>query len=241
MLQVRAQLLADQGQLVESIRDLDSALAIYKSTGDLHQQGRVLIGKGRVLGCFGMAEEAIVTLLEGLQRIDREYDPRLELVAKHNLVQHYLESGRENQALELLLEVRRLHSDLGNEVDLIRLRWIEGKARLECNELSEAETEFIEAKSYFIDSGMTLDAALVSLDLATVYLRQARITELKELAREMLAVFNALGIQREALAALAFFNKALEIEHVTALGALQECLEQARKNKDLRHHLTVSS
>jgi hypothetical protein len=45
-------------------------------------------------------------------------------------------------------------------------------------------------------------AALASLDLAVLYLKEGRAGEVKELAREMAEVFRAQGIAREAFAAL---------------------------------------
>ena len=46
------------------------------------------------------------------------------------------------------------------------------------------------------------DAAIVSMDLALLYLRQRRTAELKTLAKEMLPIFRSQDVHREAVAAL---------------------------------------
>jgi hypothetical protein len=126
----------------------------------------------------------------------------------------------------------------------MRFQWLEGKIALVQDRMEEAETALTEVKNYFVSHGIAYDAALVSLDLALVYLRQVRTSELKVLSSEMVAVFRALGIQREALAALAFFNKALEVEKTATLSLLKELgelLEQTRLKEDFGAHLSVSS
>ena len=115
---------------------------------------------------------------------------------------------------------------------------------MDLENLEGAEESFLEAKSYFVDQGMAYDAALVSLDLAMVFLKQARVAELKTLAAEMITIFRALGIGREVLAALAFFNKALEFEQTATVGLLQElieALEKTRQRDECRPQLGVSS
>ena len=91
---------------------------------------------------------------------------------------------------------------------------------------------------------MTHDAAVVSLDLAMVYLKQGRVPELKVLASEMATIFNGLGVQRELIAALAFFNKAKEIEQSATVGLLQdliEALDATRQQSGLQPQLNMSS
>lgn len=243
-LQIRAQYLADRGRFSASTNDLDEAIEVYRRIGDTHNEGRSLIGKGRVLGTFGRIEEAISVLELGLELIDQSRDLRLVLVGNHNLVQYLCECRRWSDAHSLLPQTRALHDTLSNPVDLIRFQWLEGKIALDLGDLEGAESSFVEAKQYFVEEGMAYDAALVSLDLAMVYMNQARIAELKSLAVEMVTIFRALGIPREVLAALTFFNKALEVEQTATVGLLQELqeiLERTRQREDCRPRLGVSN
>ncbi|HSG38268.1 MAG TPA: hypothetical protein VLE27_01415, partial [Thermoanaerobaculia bacterium] len=60
------------------------------------------------------------------------------------------------------------------------------------------------------------DAALVSLHLAALWLRQGRTAEIRGLIDEMVTIFRARNIQREALGALLMLQKALRKDQVTA-------------------------
>ncbi len=70
--------------------------------------------------------------------------------------------------------------------------------------------------------------ALVSLDLAAVYLRQGRPSEVGRLAQEMLVTFRALKIRREAIAAIFLLQEAVESERAT-LPLCAEIAAQLRK------------
>ena len=59
------------------------------------------------------------------------------------------------------------------------------------------------------------DYALVSLELASVLLEQGEAMEVRTLASEMLWLFQAQGVHREALAALRLFCQAAKTEGAT--------------------------
>jgi hypothetical protein len=59
------------------------------------------------------------------------------------------------------------------------------------------------------------DAAMVSLDLALLYLREGRSEDVKALAEEMLPIFQAQDVHREALAALLLFQDAARRDELT--------------------------
>jgi hypothetical protein len=88
----------------------------------------------------------------------------------------------------------------------------------------------------FLDQGIGYDAALVALDLALLYLRQGRTAEVKRLARQMIPIFQAQDVHREALAALVLFQKAARREEVTVeqLLRLVKYLQEARTDPGMR-------
>jgi hypothetical protein len=63
---------------------------------------------------------------------------------------------------------------------------------------------------------MGYDAALALLEESALLLGQGRTAEVKELARELIAVFESRGVHREALAALRLFHQAVDREEATA-------------------------
>jgi hypothetical protein len=104
-------------------------------------------------------------------------------------------------------------------------------------EADRAEEAFQEVRHALIEQGIGYDAALVSLELAALYARQGRTAEMKELAGEMLPIFQAADVHREALAALAVFQQAAVREETATLELVEEVaafLDRARHDPGLR-------
>jgi len=200
---------------------LDETIRIYRAEKEHHRFGRTLIIKGHHLGEKGDIAGAVAALRQGIQHVDFSSEPRLELVAKHNLVKYLHQIGRYHQALALLPETRELHRVMGSEMDSVRFRWLEGVIIRDSSDLEGAEPILEEVKDFFVERRIAHDSALVSLDIAAIYLRQGRTAELKQLAGQMLAIFHALRMNREAIAALVLFQKAVEVERVT-LGLMRD-------------------
>ncbi len=74
------------------------------------------------------------------------------------------------------------------------------------------------------------DYALASLDLALLYREVGRFADIKLLAAQMVEIFKAQKVDREALAAVLLFQEAAEKEQVTAglVRRLQDQLSKAR-------------
>jgi len=111
--------------------------------------------------------------------------------------------------------VRRLATELGNPLDLVRLRWAEGRIDLGLGRRGPAEAAFREVQREFFERRMGFDAALVSLDLAVLYAAEGCIAEIKQLAVEIMPVFESREVHREAIAALIMFQQAAEEERLT--------------------------
>ncbi|HSS47634.1 MAG TPA: hypothetical protein VLX28_01685 [Thermoanaerobaculia bacterium] len=151
--------------------------------------------------------------------------------ARHNLVLCLTEAGRYEEAERLLPEVREQLASQGKPLNLVRLRWTEGKIALGLGRTGEAEEDFREVRKDFLEKGMGYDAALVSLDLAILYARERRTSELKSLAAEMTPIFESLDVRRESLAALVMFRNACEEERMTVELATQLALELRRRQR----------
>ncbi|MEA2601731.1 MAG: hypothetical protein QOF89_2723 [Acidobacteriota bacterium] len=99
-----------------------------------------------------------------------------------------------------------------------------------------AERLFLETRDGFVRQGIGYDAAMVSLDLARVYLKEGRTADVQRLAGEMVAIFEAQEVHREATAALLLFQDAARREEVTA-GLVRELalyLEAVRADPGLQ-------
>lgn len=201
-----------QRRFDESVRLFDRAIRRYGTVGDQHLVGKTMVDKGSTYAEAGDSPRAIRALRRGLARLDAEREPRAVLVAKHNLILLLYETGESEAALQLLNETRLLHRALGNPLDLLRFKWLEGKLLSEEGYLGEAEGALEGVIDGFVDRKMGYPAAIAAMDLAAVYLQRNRIGEMRRLASEVLPIFQSLNIHREAVVALTLFRKAVERE-----------------------------
>jgi tetratricopeptide (TPR) repeat protein len=215
ILSFKASLRSTQGRYDDAAHLLDGAIALYRQARDRHEEGRTLILKGTALGYAGRHGEAVRLIRRGLSRIDLFQEPRLLVAARHNLILFMTEGGRHREAENGLAETRRLYLDLGEPMNLVRLRWLEGKIARELGRLDEAETALNEARNAFLADNIAIDAALVSLDLAILHMQRGETAALKELAAQMRPIFESGDVHPEALAAVLLFQQAAEAEQVT--------------------------
>ena len=224
-----------QGRYEEALELFRRTVREFRSAGDNHLVGSALIDRATTLREVGELEAAADSVQAGLKLIDSSRNPRMELVGKHNLTLFLQELGRADEALDLVGEALTLHARLGGELDKLRLRWLEGKLASLQGDHDRAQAAFEEVREAFIERSMPYDAALVSLDLAGVYVVRERFGEVLELAGEMLAVFQALAIDREAIAALFFLQEAVKARQVSLalLGELGTYLKRVQREPGL--------
>jgi len=240
VLDFKASLCSDRGRFEEAAELIDVVIEIYEEIRDPHRHGRALISKGIFLGYAGRPEEAVTLISDGLARIDRGIDrnrePRLELMAHHNLAWFLNDCGRSDEAGELLRSSHDLYQDFPDVWTGVRRTWLEGRIALGQGRPDEAEAALRAAKESFLAQGIGYEAAMVTLDLASLYLQQGRSAEVKSLAREMLPLFVAQDVHRHAASALAAFQQAVELDRVTPRLAREVAayLMRARRNPDLQ-------
>lgn len=236
LLEVKGALRRGERRFEEAVELLDAAIDIYREVNEPHLQGRALGIKGLTHQYMGDFEKAADCFRTSLFLVDGVREPRLMLANQHNLIGCLHDAGQSAEAASLIVDARRLTEQVGRRSDLLRLRWTEGKIAVARGRLKTAETILGEVREAFVESSLLFDAALVSLDLATVYLRQHRAEETKRLAAEMIPVFRAREVHREVLASLIVFQRAAELEQLT-VGRIEEIaarLRQARSNPQPR-------
>ncbi|MFQ5349055.1 MAG: tetratricopeptide repeat protein [Thermoanaerobaculia bacterium] len=223
-------------------RRFEEALELYQRAArefaadhDGHLVGSTQVDRARTLRELGDLPGAVRSVRAGLARLDPERSPRMALVGKHNLTLYLQELGETEEATRLIAELLPLHARLGGTIDKVRLRWLEGKIAHLQGDLDRGRAAFEEVRQAFIERSMPYDAALVSLDLAAVHLRQERFAEVLELAGEMLTVFRALAIDREAIAAVYLLEQVAAARQVslTLLAELATYLKRVREEPGL--------
>lgn len=210
-----ASLLCDQRRFKEAFRMLDIALAIHRRHSEPHEVGRVTVLKGLYTGYAGRPEEGLQLLVQGLTLIDRARDARLVFQTLHNILLFQVELGEYERAHAQLQRMRPLYAAHAVWLDVAKLHGIEGEIAAGLGDLVTAEATFQQVRQDLNDAGLGYQAALISLDLAGVWLRQGRTAEVRSLAVELIASFRALGVEREALSALYMLQDALERDQAT--------------------------
>jgi tetratricopeptide (TPR) repeat protein len=243
LLEYKGALRRAQGRFEEALEMLDCAIGLYQEVNEPHRQGRSLITKGLVLQYAHSTEAAAGCFRNGLFLIHPPEEPRLVVVAHYGLIHCMNDSGRFAEAKSLIEEARPVWQGMGRRLDLVRLRWLEGKVVLGLGRPDEAEEAFLEVRAEFERRGIAYDAALVSLDLAWLYVRQGKTAETKRLAAEMLPIFQSRDVHREALAALIVFQQAAEMEQLTLslVDEIATYLQSARRNPELRFRGTEAA
>ncbi|HSF38796.1 MAG TPA: helix-turn-helix transcriptional regulator [Thermoanaerobaculia bacterium] len=227
-----------EASLCRDQRRFDEALVLHDRSLQASNPSSVsiLLNKSATQEQMGDFNAAITTLEKASAQVDGEREPRLLCVLRFNLVVNLIHQDRHDEAVALLPKVRELALEIGNGLDLVRVVWLESRIFVGLGRREEAMAALEQVRGEFTTREIAYDAALVSLELAVLYLEDGRISEVRILARQMLWIFRAQGVHREALAALKLFCEAAEREQATVDLArrIAEYLERARHNPALR-------
>lgn len=228
----------DQRRFRQAEEILSRAAMLYHITRNAVEVTRVLITLGLMhfyKGDHSAAIETTEAALQGLQ--GSAYEARLYLCARYNLARFLTEDGQYAEAANLLSEDADLYREFPEGWTQLRLVWLRGKIDAGQGRGDEAERAFLEARDGFMAAGIGYDAAMVCVeDLALLYLREGRLSDVKRLAEEIFPVFESQDVHREALAALRLFQEAARQEQLTvkAVRELVKYLKEARTDPSRR-------
>jgi tetratricopeptide (TPR) repeat protein len=235
LLDLKASLLTKQHRLPAALGLLRRAIAIFLEVGDTHRAGRALVSMSSIHSIAGEPERAITLLHRALKLIDSAREPRLVLVAWHNLIEDLTETGQFMEAQKLLVKARPLYRKFTPWLQNFKA-FLEGKIARGLGQAEQAEALFLSARNGFLAEGIIYEMAIVSLETASLYAEQGRMAELKRLSEEMIPIFSSRQIHREALAALDYWRQAVESERACAalVAGVASFLKKARHNPELR-------
>jgi tetratricopeptide (TPR) repeat protein len=191
-----------QGDYDRAIEMCEEAGQIYQDLGERSSLASTRTQKAIALIYAGETEAALRTLNQAIPLIDPEDDPHLLLSACHNLIRCYIDLDRPDQALTLYSEIRELYQDFDDPLILLRAAWQEGKLLCDLGHLRAAETVLLRVRKGYMEKGIASEVALVSLDLATVYVKLGLVDEVKRTVITTLPIFHALRVKLDTLAAL---------------------------------------
>jgi hypothetical protein len=227
-----ASLLGAQRRCVEARQLLVLVHDIHENAGRLHLAGRALCSAANMAFLDGAFGEAILLLRRGLSLLDQNRDPALVAQALRSIISCLASLGRFRTARRLLWRSRHWIVEHSSALDLVRLRWLEGRIHAGLGDLSRAEVAFAETRADFGEHGQFYPAAIAGLDLAALWAGQGRYAEVHALAGEMIATFRAVRIAREAIVTLLILQKACDkgrgqlLEIIDMVGSFLKDLEQ---------------
>ena len=191
-----------QRRFDEAVKLADEAGRIYRELEDEHALASTMVQKAIASLYSGEPETAVRILNQAIPLVDHEGDPHLLLAACHNLIRCYIDLDRPEQALSIYFEARDLYKEFSDSLISLRAGWQEGQLLRDLGHLRAAEASLRRARQGFLERDLFYEAAVVSLDLAAVYLKLGEVESLQQAVSEMVPIFTSLGVDREALAAL---------------------------------------
>jgi len=204
------------------------AITQYFLAGDLAEAAHPLVTLGLMYFHQGNLHKAIESTRLAADIVSPRRDLRLYVSARFNLALFLWEAREHAAALEILETDRKLFAKLKDSYTHLRIVWLRGRIEAGRGVMDEAERAYLEAREGFIRDRVAFDAAMVSLDLAILYGRQARWSEVRRLAGEMHKIFAAQAVHPEALAAVRLFQEAAQQEKLT-VARLEEIAEALKK------------
>ncbi len=224
-LDLEASLCRDLGDFGRALALLDLALARCESSS----RARLLLIQAATYEQSGDPARALAALQAAEPAIDGgEGGIRFRWMLQFNRV-NLLRSEHPAEAEAQLAELRGLAAELNNELDTLRLRWLEAAVQADLGHRAEALAAMAAVRAEFASRSLPADAALVGLHEAEILLLDERTTKVRALVRAMGPIFESLGLKREALAAYRLFVAAVERETATAAMAreLAKAIERA--------------
>jgi len=213
ILDLRASLLRAERRLPEALALLNQALEL----GPRGPEGRarLLIKKAKAYEELKQPEVALGLLEQAETLLGKDADPHLVYAHRNILVVNLWLLGKVEEAERRLGEVRALAEKLGNDLDLLRLGWVEARIDAALGRRVEAIEKLRRVREEFQERAIPYDTALVTLELSALLLSQGQTGEVKELAEEMLKTFAEQEVPQEAEKALRIFCEAAVQETAT--------------------------
>lgn len=189
----------------EADHSLEKALLIRLDRGDNGAAiGACLVQRANVAGHAGDCAAAIRCLRSALDCPARDAATAFTVV--HNLAWFLVDAGEIDLALTVVLEHWVAAPSLGGDRLLVlRSRWLHARilASLTREDGSEAQLELAAVRDEFLALGLPFDAAVVGLELLSF-----QTTPDPFALAALQHIFEALGVEREALAAQLLLNAA---------------------------------
>ena len=195
-----------QRRFGDSITLADHVYKLCIEAGDIHLAGRALISKGISTHYQGAPCEAVRFLQQGSDLLESRREPWLKSSTTLGIIHALVDAGEHRQAGGLLLKSGLREAFAAEALNLLKVRWVEGKLHAGFSRPAKAGRAFMEVRSEYLGRDHVYEAALVGMELAKVWLQQGRTRDVRTLAKEAYGTFKDLGLPSEAARALHYWK-----------------------------------
>ncbi len=215
LLDLQGSLRRDQQRFEEASDLFREAQGLFLSILELPMAGRSGVNRGLAIYYAGRIDESIQVTATAARWVDPRREPVTAIAALHNLAAFVAEAGASRSALCLLEDGGLLYA-AGSTTDQLRGLWLRGRLHAALGEWPLAERCLGAVHRGFRQGELWFDAALSGLELAVTLLHLDQPAEVGRLAEELLPVFVAKEIPREASASLLLFVEAARRQATSA-------------------------
>lgn len=158
LLDLEAALRRAQGRFDEALYLLEEARGVSRCPA------YTLISKGLTLGVMGEYGRAIEALMEATPLLDRNNTPRIWYKQRFNLAVNFVHVGRYEEAADLVAQTKQVVLELKDEIDSLRLLWLESRIAAGLGNTAEACRLLEQARDGFAARGMWYDVSLALME-----------------------------------------------------------------------------
>jgi len=239
---LRAEIDSLEGSLRRALRETKHSIQLLQRAAMTYfMEEQVVKGSSTLLKLAsvhfeeGEPERSLEALDQAEEALASEHEPKLHLYCQHARAICLCETGSPDEAARILEQNQRHYAQYGDPLTMLRVSWVQAKIARKLGHLEEAQFHYLAARHGFLREGIAYDAALVTLELAGVYLEERRLAEVKELAGELVNEFTRQEVSREATAALMLFEDAARMEQITPsfIADISTYLIQAQRDPSL--------
>ncbi len=190
---------------------LESCRAVFNDHGDDRLYRQCTVAAGNLLvrrGDYRAAREVLRELLH-------DSDAASVAIARSSLGWCAIHLGFAEEALEHFKESERRHRELAWTVDALRAAYGTGSALLHLGKIEAAIERLTFARRHFLEHALVEEAGLSGLEIVEAKMIRHELEEAKTLAATIVREFTHAGLNRRAVAALAYLNDAIAASSAT--------------------------
>lgn len=200
------------GRTAEAVTLLRECNAAFQRLGEDRRALQVAIMEGIIIYHSGDVPAARSAFLVARAVAERLEDLRELSRVRNNLAQCEAKLGNFDQALVHLRAAQQGFDQLGMTAERQRALWIEARILRDTGRLVDAVTQLLQVRRELIARGMIVQAAYAGLDLLELLAATDERADLLRVATELVTVFTAAGMSRDARVALAYLADQARME-----------------------------